>query len=63
MNNVEIGEYTNGQKFARLKIDRDGFTAQVEGRGKDADQAIEDAHRQLLSLIETAREAAEAMDV
>ena len=63
MNNVEVGEYTTGQKFARLKIERDGFTAQVEGLGDTADQAVEDVHSKLIALSDTAREAAEAMDV
>lgn len=63
MNNVELGQYTTGQKFARLKLRRDGIEAVVEGVGDSDEQAIDDAHAKLRTLAEVAAEAAEAMDV
>lgn len=63
MNNVEMGEYTTGQKFARLRLRYDGIDATIEGVGDDNGAAIEDAHRKLRQLSEAAQEAAEAMDV
>ena len=63
MNNVEMGQYTTGQRFARLKLRRDGIDATIEGVGDSDDEAVSDAHAKLRQLAEVAAEAADAMDV